>query len=201
MSSSNTDPAEITLSSTCPRMGGTHGIRIQVHNDRYHSTIRHRESALTNRRRYPTHRRRVALGQAPHASQRTCTFSGAGSGVEQKGVQAPNTGGMWLRCTRRCTMNVNGRVSGKWKCPGYICMSSINTLNRMPSALSRNGRLDGAGMAWGPERVGFGSAQKPRRTVEARRGSGGRLSTRHGILSLLITILTMCSVFWTTYSG
>ena len=81
-------------------------------------------------------------------------------------------------------------------------MSSINTLNRMmaSSALSRNGRLDGAGMARGPEPVGFGSARQPRRMIEARRVSGGGWSThrgtRNGISSLLITILTISSVFW-----
>src|SRR5258708_5079842 len=76
-----------------------------------------------------------------------------------------------------CTMNVNGRVLGKWKCPGCICMSSIRTLNRMmaSSALLQNGRLDRAGTARKSGPVGFGSAQQPRRTIEARRLSGGRL--------------------------
>ena len=109
------------------------------------------------------------------------------------------------RQKKMMTMNVNGRDPGnrgKWICPAPICMSSINMLNWMmaSSALSRNGRLDGAGMARGPEPVGFGSERQPRRTIEARRVSGGRLSThrgtRHGMSSLLIAILTISSVFW-----
>ncbi|KAI0269643.1 hypothetical protein BGY98DRAFT_1013065 [Russula aff. rugulosa BPL654] len=109
------------------------------------------------------------VAETPHASQGTCTVSGAGSGLEQKGAQARYAAGMWSRSARRCTMNVNGRDDAS-------------------SGLSRNGRFDGAGMARGPGPVGFGSARQPRRTIEAFR--------RHGMSSFLTTILTISSVFW-----
>ena len=142
------------------------------------------------------------VAEAPHAVQGTCTVSGAGSRVEQKGAQEWCAPGMWSRSARRCTMNVNGLVLRGRDCPGCICNSSIHTWNRViaSSALSRNGRLYRAGMAWGPGPVGFGSARQVRPTIEARRVSGGRLSahrrTRYGTSSLLITILNTSNVFW-----
>ena len=114
----------------------------------------------------------------PHASQGTCTVSG----IELKGAQVQCVGGIWLRSTQQCTMNVNGCILGKWKCPGCICMSSIRMLNRMmaSSALLQNGQLDRAGTARRSGPVGFGSAQQPRRMIKVRRLSGGRLSTHRG---------------------
>ena len=69
--------------------------------------------------------------------QRTCTVTGAGSWVDQKAGAARDEEslGIWAKIAR---------------CPGCICTSSINILNRLivSSALSRNGRLDGVG--WEP---------------------------------------------------
>ena len=61
------------------------------------------------------------------------------------------------------------------------------------SALSRNGRLDGAGMARGPGLVGFAVTETDDRGASREWMHRG---TRHGMSSLLITILTISSVFW-----
>ncbi len=114
----------------------------------------------------------------PHASQGTCTVSG----IELKGAQVQCVGGIWLRSTQQCTMNVNGCILGKWKCPGCICMSLIRMLNKTmaSSALSQNGQLDRAGTARGSGPVGFGLAWQLKWMIKAHWLSGGRLSMHRG---------------------
>ena len=79
-----------------------------------------------------------------------------------------------------------------------ICMSSINTLNKMmaSSALSRNGRLDGAGVARGWASEVCGNQDGRSRRVERVEGGRAHTGTRDGMSSLSITILTISSVFW-----
>jgi hypothetical protein len=82
--------------------------------------------------------------------------------------------GVWTKSARQCRMNVNGRVLRSRTAQGVFARS-VNMLNRMlaSSALSRNGRLDGAGMAKGPWPVGFGSE------TDVRGESGERREVEH----------------------
>jgi len=62
---------------SCPSAGGTHRIRVKAsYDDRCRSVILHRDSALASRRRYPTHRCRVAL--KPTRRRESPRFPGSG---------------------------------------------------------------------------------------------------------------------------
>ena len=117
----------------------------------------------------------------PHADHGTVV--GAKARTLRKGAQACCARGMCDRRARQCTMNVKGRVLWK-KRAAYVFMFSISRLKSTiaSAAVSRNGRTEGAGTRCGPELepVGLGSAQQPRRMMEACSASGGRLSVQRG---------------------
>jgi hypothetical protein len=79
----------------------------------------------------------------PHADHGTSMGVETYSGGERKGAQVRSAAGIRARSAWRCTINDNGRVSGKGK-KSLVgrCTHSIKTLKKMTAsaALSRNGR-------------------------------------------------------------